>query len=397
VRAASLLYLICLPLIIVLSLLGTLLFIAVCLVARRIPIGVIASTFEGLGKTIGVLMQRTRARVRPPKRVETGRLIAPAEAPRLFLALDIVSKLADAPLPHEVRMVPESTVSVHERSDEGSDETVRVLTVGAAALQDLDLQSFLAILAHELGHLRSGDTSGGVHAIRVSNNMMHLASALPGGMYTAMVVRLLRPVWWMHHRITRSAQRFQEVMADRVAVAAFGAAAFEDGLTQIVVNGVVFDTLVNGTMKDPKQRTLSVYDESRLSPAQIAALEQRATDQLGRKTSSYDSHPSPHDRFRYAKVVTSAATQNVPGEAWSLFLDPNGLRKQMDARIRADLGIGPVEIAPIYTYEPEPSVRYDDEYVPVSAPAEPGWTRPEPEQQRAANPAPVWVSAGAPR
>jgi tetratricopeptide (TPR) repeat protein len=409
VRAASLLYLLFLPLVIVFSLVVTLMFIVVCLIGRRIPIGVIGSTFTGLSRTILVLLQRARARVTPPTFAETGRLVAPAEAPRLFTALDVVAKLANAPVPDEVRMVPGATVSVHERTDEKTTTTVRVLTVGAAALQDLELQSFLAILAHELGHLRGGDTSGGVHAIRVSNNMLHLSHSLPDGLYSVLVCELLKPVWWMHHRITRSAQRFQEVLADRVAVAAFGAKSFEDGLTQVVVNGVVFNALVAITVNDPKQQTYSVYDESRLTGDQLDKLEARAKEALSRKTTKYDSHPSPVDRFRYAKLVTSPATQNVPGSAWSLFVNPDGLRKEMDAQTRTEYGIGPVEIAPVYTYAREQSVPDVDEYVetlpmqPTSVsgpvPAAPHSHQSSPQWERVGAAAtssaeqPVWVSA----
>ncbi len=241
--------------------------------------------------------------------------------------------------PDEVRMVPQASVSVHERFEKSG--PVRVLTIGAAALQDLEQQGFLAALAHELGHLKGGDTRSGWSATRVSNHMRHLCSSLPNGLYAVVVSRLLNIHWKIHHRVTNAAVRFQEVMADRVAVRAFGADAFEEGLTQVVCNGVVFSHLADRAVHDGRTlgRAASFYDESQLSDADLAGLEAKAQAELDRPTTMFDSHPSPRDRFRYARMITSEPTERAEGTAWDLFTDADGLRAEMEQELRRRTGI----------------------------------------------------------
>jgi Peptidase family M48 len=275
---------------------------------------------------VKVLVVRAYRRIQPRHVEETGLLLSPADAPRLHASLFRISELVATPPPDEIRIVPQSSVSVHERTEHAG--TVRVLQIGAAALNDLDQQSFLAVLAHEMGHLRSGDTSAGWAALRVTEGMQHLAANLPNGLYSVVILKLLRPTWWLHLRVTLAATRFQEVMADRVAVRAYGAAAFERGLTQVIRNDLLIResaAKVVETTRNLGTRN-SFYDFNELADEETASIEQKLAAALSRPTSMFDSHPSPDERFRLARLLQAVPTESAQGTAWDLFSSPQWIR-----------------------------------------------------------------------
>jgi hypothetical protein len=336
VRLAGIFYFITLPIVIVVGLAVSAAVVFLFLCARRIPVSMFTETLQGFATTIKVLTIRGFRRLRPGKLEESGLLLNRTDAPELFDSLKRISVLVGTPEPDEVRLAADASISVHQRHDTKA-HSVRVLEIGVASLDGMEKPGFLAILAHEMGHLKSGDTAGGWSAVRVTAAIQHLAASLPNGLYSVVIVKLLRPIWWLHHRVTKGASRFQETMADRVAVRAYGAPAFEHGLTHAIRNECMYNETSYRVFLDARRNEFhhSFYDVDTLAAPSVKSAELKTRSLLNQPTTMFDSHPSPAERFRLAKLMTSLPTEVSDGNAWDLFVDPSQIQKTMDERLRA--------------------------------------------------------------
>ncbi len=81
--------------------------------------------------------------------------ITAIDAPALFEALERIRKKIKGPAIHEVRLDSEFNASIHQHPRFGLfGGAVNHLTIGLPLLMAMDRPRFLAVLAHEYGHLR---------------------------------------------------------------------------------------------------------------------------------------------------------------------------------------------------------------------------------------------------
>ena len=104
-------------------------------------------------------------------------------------------------------------------------------------------------------------------------------------------MRFLKAYYVMFNRITFGASRLQEVMADRVAVNAYGAPAFERGLKHVI----------------RRDLETTIENERRIQDAVMGkdALREGEPDRFSplmrqRSLRPIKSHSDDHDRVRYA-------------------------------------------------------------------------------------------------
>lgn len=96
--------------------------------------------------------------VRP---VESGLLLLRSEEPALYALSDEMARLARAGPPDELRLTPDTSISVSETAGVPGLplRSRRVAMIGIAALQGLSVNQFRAIIAHEMCRLRKRDTA----------------------------------------------------------------------------------------------------------------------------------------------------------------------------------------------------------------------------------------------
>ncbi|HEX8408211.1 MAG TPA: M48 family metalloprotease, partial [Thermoanaerobaculia bacterium] len=194
-----------------------------------------------------------------------------AQEPKLRALLDDVAAKIGTRAVDNVYMTPGTEVAVMERGKGRKKE--RCLILGIAALDGLRLLPLKAILGHEYGHFSNEDTAGGAFALAVRSSLARTAIGLAeGGVDT-----WYNPAWWfvsgfhkLFLRISEGASRLQEVLADRFAVFAYGAAAFEEGLTHVVERGVRFDAHVDMTLKEVVDRQLPLANLYTYTPSATA-------------------------------------------------------------------------------------------------------------------------------
>ncbi len=270
-----------------------------------------------------------------------------AKHPHLRDVLDDVARQIGTRPVDNVYMTPGTELAVTERGGmtrqlRGTSE--RCLILGAGVLDGLKLGPFKAILAHEYGHFSNRDTAGGGLALAVRRSLIKMALSLAESGAAAWY----NPAWLFLYcfnliflRISQGASRLQETLADRWAVFAYGARAFEQGLRHVVERSVRFDAHANSTIQEVVDgklalRNLYSYRPSKL-PSEID-IQKAVADAIDAKPSPYDSHPSPSERFRLVRALPAgrdASLADAERDAWELFEDPAGIQGWMTDRICA--------------------------------------------------------------
>ncbi|HEX6641644.1 MAG TPA: M48 family metallopeptidase, partial [Thermoanaerobaculia bacterium] len=260
--------------------------------------------------------------------------------PRLRALLDEVAARIGTRSVDNVYLTPATEVAVMERK-KGKE---RCLILGVAGLDGLAIRPLKAVLGHEYGHFTNRDTAGGAFALRVRNSVSATAYALATGGAAAWY----NPAWLFVNgfhrvflRISEGASRLQEVLADRWAVFAYGADAFEAGLRHVVARGVHFDAHVGATLKEVVDGQLPLANLYTYQPAKAGRdVDSAIEEALQRQTSAYDSHPSPAERFALVHALPRHGTAPDSGDdapAWSLFDDVLELQRAMTAKVRENV------------------------------------------------------------
>lgn len=167
----------------------------------------------------GLLWTSLRAlwfKLEPPDGVR----LQPRDAPALFEAIERVRKGVKGPPVHEVRLDGDLNASIAQRPRWGLFGGARNhLTVGLPLLMAVDHQRFLAILAHEYGHLRGdhGRFAAWIYRTRLSWARLHENLDGDEGVVGAITQSFLR--WYFPRFVAKTfaLARQDEYEADRIA------------------------------------------------------------------------------------------------------------------------------------------------------------------------------------
>jgi Zn-dependent protease with chaperone function len=305
----------------------------------RIPIKLVILVVVVAGVTMWSMLKSLFIRARD---VEPGMRLDLAAEPRLRAVLDAVAAKIGTRAVDNVYLTPGTEVAVMERGKGRQKE--RCLILGLAALDGLRVRPFKAILGHEYGHFTNRDTAGGAFALAVRNSLMLTAVGLAEGGAAAWY----NPAWLFVNafhrvflRISEGASRLQEVLADRWAVFAYGADAFEEGLRHVVERDIRFDVHVTSTINEVLERKVPLANLYTYKAAPVGEDVQEAIEQaLNRRSSAYDSHPAPAERFTLIRklpphAIEREADDDAPSQ--SLFSNFEALQVRMTAQVRENV------------------------------------------------------------
>ncbi len=302
------------------------------LMLGRIPIKLTAFLVVGTLVTVYKMIQSLFIKV---KAEDPGRSLTREEAPGLWtLTEEVARDIGTRPI-DEIRMTPSTELAVYERGsrrEKSQDKARRILILGTGVLNDFRENAFRAVLAHEYGHFAHRDTAGGDVAMRVNNDMMKFAHAmiLSGqAVWWNLAFHFLRLYHFIFRRIGHGASRLQEVLADRMAALKYGAESFEEGLLHVIRRSVEFDHLANREINEAVKAGRVLQNLYDLTPQSNVTVEEEVNSSLSRQTSEDDTHPSPMDRFRLVRQMNTARSPAPTGMVWSLFLNRDGLTKEM--------------------------------------------------------------------
>lgn len=174
-----------------------------------------------------------------------GAEITALEAPALFEALERIRRKIKGPLIHHVTLNDEFNASIQQLPRYGLlGGAVNHLTIGLPLLLALDRQRFLAVLAHEYGHLRGdhGRFAAWIYRTRLAWMRLHQGlqgDADPVSLATQSFMR------WYFPRFaakTFALARQDEYEADRIAGKLLGRDVAAAALTEIEVRGAWLQT-----------------------------------------------------------------------------------------------------------------------------------------------------------
>ena len=269
---------------------------------------------------------------------------------------EVAARIGTRPVDN-VYITPGTDVAVMERGGmfkQLSGKSERCLILGVGVLEGMKLSWFKAVLAHEYGHFSNKDTAGGGFAIAVRRSLMTMAESLAQGGAAAWY----NPAWLFINgfyrvflRISQGASRLQEVLADRWAAFAYGAEAFEQGLTHVIRQSVKFDYHAQNTLNEVVEQQKPLSNFYTYQPQQIpepAEVEEAVREAVHAQPSVYDSHPAPADRYQWVHALGATGTGLKPGdtaEVWTVFSNPDQLQREMTTQIRASLAMDGIAIS----------------------------------------------------
>ena len=312
----------------------------------RIPIGfLLGLIFVGAGS----IFFMCKSLIFRPKVEDPGRVLEKEEAPRLWeLVKGVANDINTRPI-DEIRVTPGVELAVYERGsyrEKMQDKGERILILGAGSLNGFSTNAFRAVLAHEYGHLSNRDTAGGDVAFRVDSDMVRLAEAMVNSgtnTYHNLAFHFLRLYHFIFRRITHGASRMQEMLADRVAIQAYGSAAFSEGLKHVVWQGVVFDKLADAEISSAladRRKFNNIYDLKLVNDDDEAEIESVFKTEFARETTEDDTHPSGIDRVRLAEKIKGQTHDSIDGMVWDLFANreafTNGMVLMAEEQIRGE-------------------------------------------------------------
>lgn len=309
----------------------------------RLPLKFSVLLIAGAAVVLARMLSSLFVRISLP---EYGRVLKPADAPGLFQLVQEVAQTVGTRPVNEIRLLPASECAVYEEGsarEKAADKGKRILLLGAALIPGMRLNALRAVLAHEYGHFFHRDTAGGEVALGMRYRLREFLLALEGdgGTNAGLTAHVIIFYLFVFNRISFGASRLQEVLADRIAVSCYGAAAFREGLTHAIRRSLEFDTNLDQRLRTAAQYNLTVENlygahlhNTQTTPPELAAA---LTEILNQPTTPDDSHPSPAERFRLAARIPCRRPLPPDGWVWDLFADHGKLFGDMSALLQREM------------------------------------------------------------
>jgi hypothetical protein len=165
--------------------------------------------------------------------------------------------------------------------------------------------------------------------IKFAHGMAAASQAVPWNL----AFQFLRVYHFIFRRISAGATRLQEVLADRFAVRNYGASAFEEGLRHVIRRQIEFEDIAYWEITDASKGRRALQNLYEMPVSDGKMVEDKINEAINRPTSEDDTHPSPVERFRYAKRIASIGGVATGGMVWDFFSSREKLTNEMSALV----------------------------------------------------------------
>jgi Zn-dependent protease with chaperone function len=231
----------------------------------------------------------------PRRFVAPGPLLNPAGQPRLFAELQGVANAVGEAMPADVYVTPEVNAGVLQRGRR------RVMVLGLPLMQIMTVAQMRAVLAHEFGHYRGGDTRLGPWIYRTREAIERTLRFASKQSALLQIPFLLYGRMFL--RVTQAVSRGQELAADELAARTVGAAPMIEGLRALARGSVAWNVywrqevvpLIEAGFQPPLADGFARF----LAEPDVAGRISEAADRLlaQRRPDPYDSHPPDVERI----------------------------------------------------------------------------------------------------
>lgn len=244
---------------------------------------------------IGAILIAVSIVPRPSRFSPPGPLLNPAGQPRLFAALDDVARAVGEPMPAEVYVTPEMNAGVLQRGSR------RVMVLGLPLMQVMSISEMRAVLAHEFGHYKGGDTKLGPWVYRTRETIERTLTTVSRQGALLQIPFLLYGRLFM--QVSQGVSRQQEFAADMLAARTVGAKPMIEGLRKLSTGSIAFAAywrqefvpLLEAGFQPPLAEGFARF---LAEPKIMKEVESAAKEQLAQKKADpYDSHPPDAERI----------------------------------------------------------------------------------------------------
>lgn len=266
--------------------------------------------------------------VLPLRHKLVGRPLPRNEAPDLWKLTDeVAARIGTRPI-SQIYCRPEMLVAVNEKGNllfRIFGISKRCLYLGLGALPEMTQGQLRSILAHEYGHFAHRDTAGGGIALQVHSVIADIVISLKSeGMAT-----WTNPAWlfvfgyhFLFWYITLGATRWQEVLADRLAILSYGSHDFIASMNHIERQEYKFNLQLSQEFRaavKEKRAVQNVYTLPALEPKWEKEITLRMQHGQRNTTQAFDSHPAIPDRIQMAQAMNAPETvENNAAPVWDL-------------------------------------------------------------------------------
>lgn len=253
---------------------------------------------------------------RPQRFRAPGPRVDLAANPYLAEQLQDVARRAGEPLPPDVYLTLDMNAGVAQRGGLLGIGARRFMVLGLPLMQLLTVSEFRAVLAHEFGHFRGGDTSLGPLIYRARTAIARTTRS--AGRVSVVLWLPFRAYATVFFRITQAVSRAQEYAADRLAASAVGAMPLAFALRKLPGGSLALDLYLRnellpavGAGFEPPVAAGFLHYATRQPVLDLTT--KFAQEQLARPAANpYDSHPPTADRL--AALATLPSGPDPSGE-----------------------------------------------------------------------------------
>jgi heat shock protein HtpX len=277
---------------------------------------------------LGALRPRQR-RFQPP-----GIEVFEQNQSSLFALMKSVSAASDAPLPSRVFLVAGMGAAVRQVGGLLGFGGTHVMQVGFGMLQVLNVSEARSVIAHEMGHLLSQDTTSGTRVVLMRDVLIQMIEAMHGS--TLQLPMILVCEWYLEQ--TRAAGRQRELKADELAVLAVGPAVFQSALKKVVVHHHLYARFVEAVVSKTTTPVnfFEAYRAFVKSDEGQALKQKAATAHEFDIPMPFDTHPSLEERLEAAGKTRGVDRPVDARPAVDLLKKPADLERDLSLWMRAD-------------------------------------------------------------
>ena len=247
----------------------------------------------------------------------------------------IADSLGTTP-PDEIYLVHDVNAFVLERTRFlGLVRRGRVMAVGLALLNTLDVGQLRAVLAHEFGHYAGGETRLGGLVYRAQASIRETVIRLRDNWLSVVFMFYARLYW----RVTSAVSRGQELAADAAAARVGGRRAAIGALREVHSSALAYDFFLSRYVSPAWHK--GRYPDDVYSGFRSLLADPERQRQLSEARQSleeedhdpYDSHPALRDRVAFLESLPDVEEGADTRPARVLLRDPDGVERAMSAAL----------------------------------------------------------------
>lgn len=229
-----------------------------------------------------------------------GPLLTEESCPALFRVIRQVAQRTEQEMPKEVYLLIELNAFVSQRGGFMGFFSRRIMGIGLPLLEVMTVPEFEAVLAHEFGHYRRGDTALGPWVYVTRESIIRTVENMSEGVVRVLFVAVGK----LFLRITHAVSRQEEFAADAVAARAFGVETFAGALRKLETHGFAFSYYLENEWSPMLKAKVVVpmiegYRDM-LASTEVAAFLKRVEAErleVEAKPDPYQTHPATEQRL----------------------------------------------------------------------------------------------------